>query len=320
VSEPSILDVRGLSTDYTVRRGGKTFQIHAVKDVSFTLARREVLGIVGESGCGKTSVGRSIVRLAKPHRGEVLFSGKNIFTAGSDELRKLRLKIRMVFQDPFASLNPRRSIGDSIAETGDIHGLFESGSNRQQQIEQALANVGLDSSLATHFPHELSGGQRQRVGIARAILPAPDVVIADEPVSALDVSVQAQVLNLLVDLQETMGLSIVFISHDLGVVGQISHRVAVMYMGRVVETAATRDIIDRPIHPYTRTLMAARPMPDPKVRIKAGIEIGEPPSQFDRPRGCPYARRCAIATPHCETNDPSLRIVAPGRMVACHNV
>jgi peptide/nickel transport system ATP-binding protein/oligopeptide transport system ATP-binding protein len=320
MSEQPILDVRDLSTDYTVKRGGKTLQIHAVKDVSFTLARKEVLGIVGESGCGKTSVGRSIVRLAKPHRGEVLFAGKNIFTAGRDELRKLRLKIRMVFQDPFASLNPRRSIGDSIAEPGDIHGLFESGAERRQQIEQALSNVGLDASLATHFPHEISGGQRQRIGIARAILPAPDVVIADEPVSALDVSVQAQVLNLLVDLQETMGLSIVFISHDLGVVGQISDRVAVMYMGRIVETAATRDIIDQPIHPYTRTLMAARPKLDAKIRIKAGIDIGEPPSQFDRPAGCPYAKRCALATALCGISDPSLRTIASGRMVACHNV
>ncbi len=279
-----------------------------------------MLGIVGESGCGKTSVGRSIVRLAKPHRGEVLFAGKDIFTAGSDDLKKLRLKIRMVFQDPFASLNPRRSIGDSIAETGDIHGLFDNKADRQRQIQQALTNVGLDGSFAAHFPHELSGGQRQRVGIARAILPAPDVVIADEPVSALDVSVQAQVLNLLADLQETMGLSMIFISHDLGVVGQISDRVAVMYMGRIVETAPTRDITDRPIHPYTRTLMAARPKPDPKIRIAAGIEIGEPPSQFDRPAGCPYARRCALATSQCETDDPSLRTVAPDRMVACHNV
>ena len=197
----------------------------------------------------------------------------------------------MVFQDPFASLDPRRSIGDSIAEAGDIHGLFENiariGSG---EIEQALTNVGLDGSFAARFPHELSGGQRQRVGIARAILPAPDIVIADEPVSALDVSVQAQVLNLLADLQEMMGLSMVFISHDLGVVGQISDRVAVMYMGRIVETAATRDIVDRPIHPYTVTLMAARPRPDPKIRIKPGIEIGEPPSQFDRPAGMPLCQ------------------------------
>ena len=315
-----ILDVRGLATDYTLKRAGKTVRVHAVKDVSFTLAKREVLAIVGESGCGKTSVGRSIVRLAKPHRGEVLFAGKDIFTAATDDLKKLRLKIRMVFQDPFASLNPRRSIGDSIAETGDIHGLFESKADRQRQIQQALTNVGLDGSFAARFPHELSGGQRQRVGIARAILPAPDVVIADEPVSALDVSVQAQVLNLLADLQESMGLSMIFISHDLGVVGQISDRVAVMYMGRIVETAPTRDIIDNPVHPYTRTLMAARPKPDPKIRIPAGIEIGEPPSQFDRPLGCPYAKRCAIATSHCESADPSLRTIAPGRMVACHNV
>jgi peptide/nickel transport system ATP-binding protein/oligopeptide transport system ATP-binding protein len=320
VIEQPILDVRGLSTDYTVRRAGETFKVQAVKDVSFILAKGEVLGIVGESGCGKTTVGRSIVRLAKPHRGEVLFGGTNIFTAATDELRKLRLKIRMVFQDPFASLDPRRSIGDSVAEPGDIHGLFETRSDRRRQVEKALKDVGLDGSFTTRFPHELSGGQRQRIGIARAILPAPDVVIADEPVSALDVSVQAQVLNLLADLQEIMGLSMVFISHDLGVVGQISDRVAVMYMGRIVETAATRDIIDRPIHPYTRTLMAARPKPDPTIRIKAGIEIGEPPSQFDRPLGCPYAKRCSIATSHCEIDDPPLRTIAPERMVACHNV
>jgi oligopeptide/dipeptide ABC transporter ATP-binding protein len=320
VIEKPILDVRELSTDYTVRRAGKWFKVHAVKDVSFTLAKGEVLGIVGESGCGKTTVGRSIVRLAKPHRGKVIFGGMDIFAAAPDELRRLRLKIRMVFQDPFASLNPRRSIGDSVAETGDIHGLFESRADRWRQVENTLKYVGLDGSFATRFPHELSGGQRQRIGIARAILPTPDVVIADEPVSALDISVQAQVLNLLADLQEMMGLSIVFISHDLGVVGQISDHVAVMYMGRIVETAATRDIIDRPIHPYTRTLMAARPKPDPKIRIKAGIETAEPPSQLDRPLGCPYAKRCSIATSYCVTNDPPLRTLVPERMVACHNV
>jgi oligopeptide/dipeptide ABC transporter ATP-binding protein len=320
MTQSPLLEVRGLSTDYTLKRGGRAVRIHAVKDVSFALGKGEVLGIVGESGCGKTSVGRSIVRLAKPHRGEVLFAGQDIFTAKADDLKKLRLKIRMVFQDPFASLNPRRSIGDSIAETGDIHELFESKADRQRQIQRALANVGLDKSHATRVPHELSGGQRQRVGIARAILPAPDVVIADEAVSALDVSVQAQVLNVLADLRESMGLSMIFISHDLGVVGQISDRVAVMYMGRIVETAPTHDIIDRPTHPYTRTLMAARPKPNPKIRIKAGIEIGEPPSQFDRPLGCPYAKRCPLMTSICETNDPALRNITYDRMVACHNV
>jgi oligopeptide/dipeptide ABC transporter ATP-binding protein len=319
MTEQPILDVRGLSTTYTVKRAGRTFHVHAAKDVSFTLGRGEVLGIVGESGCGKTTVGRSIVRLAKPHSGEVLLGGRNIFTARGDELRRIRLKIRMVFQDPFASLDPRRSVGDSIAEAGDIHRCFAATADRRAQIEQTLKNVGLDASFAGRFPHELSGGQRQRVGIARAILPAPDVMIADEPVSALDVSVQAHVLNLLADLREAMGLAMVFISHDLGVVGQISDRVAVMYMGRLVETAATRDILDRPIHPYTRRLMAAMPKPDPALRIKPGIDMSEPPSQFDRTAGCPYAARCPLATARCTAEDPPLRDLGARRRIACHN-
>jgi oligopeptide/dipeptide ABC transporter ATP-binding protein len=226
----------------------------------------------------------------------------------------------MVFQDPFASLNPRRSIGDSIAETGDIHGLFQDNAGRNRQIEKTLNDVGLDGSFAARFPHELSGGQRQRVGIARAILPAPDVMIADEPVSALDVSVQAQVLNLLADLRESIGLSMIFISHDLGVVSHVSDRVAVMYMGRVVELAATGEIVNRPMHPYTRTLMAARPKADPKIRIKPGIEIGEPPSQFEKASGCPYANRCPIATSRCAVDDPVMRDIGSGRLAACHNI
>jgi peptide/nickel transport system ATP-binding protein/oligopeptide transport system ATP-binding protein len=320
MSEQSILDVRGLSTDYAVKRGGRTIQVHAVEDVSFTLARGEVLGIVGESGSGKTTLGRSIVRLARPHRGQVLFNGVDIFTAKAGTLRSLRLKIRMVFQDPFASLDPRRSIGDSVAEAGDIHGLFAKAVDRTRQIENALIEVGLDPSFATRYPHELSGGQRQRIGIARAILPTPEVVIADEPVSALDVSVQAQVLNLLADLRDKMRLAMIFISHDLGVVAQISDRVAVMYMGRTVETAATREILDRPIHPYTRALMAAMPTPDPNIRIKPASEVNESPSQFDRPIGCPYARRCSIASAGCVERKPELREVAPRRLAACHNV
>ena len=320
MTDQPILDVRGLSTRYTVKRGGKTIHVQAAKDVSFTLARSEVLGIVGESGCGKTTVGRSIVRLAKPHQGEVLLGGRNVFAARGDELHKMRLKIRMVFQDPMASLDPRRSIGDTIAEAGDIHGLFANGADRRAQIEQALCNVGFDGAFASRFPHELSGGQRQRIGIARAILPAPDVMIADEPVSALDVSVQAHVLNLLADLRESMGLAIVFISHDLGVVGQISDRVAVMYMGRMIETAVTRDILDRPIHPYTRHLMAAMPKPDPTTRLKAGIEASEPPSQFEKTIGCSYRARCPLASSICATEEPPFRTIEAGRSVACHNV
>jgi peptide/nickel transport system ATP-binding protein/oligopeptide transport system ATP-binding protein len=314
------LHVRDLSTRYVVKRGGRTHQVEAVRGVSFTLARGEVLGIVGESGCGKTSVARSLVGLARPHAGEVLLGDQNILKANAANLRALRLKIRMVFQDPFASLNPRRSVGDSVAETGDIHRLFRGSGDRDHQVEKTLSDVGLDASFAGRFPHELSGGQRQRVGIARAILPTPDIIIADEPVSALDVSVQAQVLNLLADLREKIGLSMIFISHDLGVVSHVSDRVAVMYMGRIVEMAATRAIIDQPVHPYTRTLMAARPKPDPKIRIKPGMEIGEPPSQFERAEGCPYVKRCPIATSRCALEDPKLRQFGPDRLIACHNV
>ncbi len=315
-----VLDVRDLSTHYTVKRAGRVHQIEAVRHVSFTLAGGEVLGIVGESGCGKSSVARSLVGLVRPHHGEVWFGDRDIIKATTAERRALHLKIRMVFQDPFASLNPRRSIGDSVAESGDIHGLFHNTTDRRSQIAKTLDDVGLDSSFATRFPHELSGGQRQRVGIARAILPAPDIIIADEPVSALDVSVQAQVLNLLADLREKIGLSMIFISHDLGVVSHISDRVAVMYMGRVVETAATRAIIEQAVHPYTRTLMAARPKADPTIRIKPGMEIGEPPSQFEKAEGCPYVKRCPIATSRCRVEDPSLRSFGEDRAVACHNV
>jgi peptide/nickel transport system ATP-binding protein/oligopeptide transport system ATP-binding protein len=235
-------------------------------------------------------------------------------------LRAMRLKMRMVFQDPFASLNPRRPVGDSIAETGDIHGLFANRDERRRRVAEVLEAVGLGASYATRYPHELSGGQRQRVGIARAILPTPDLVVADEPVSALDVSVQAQVLNLLADLRETLSLSMIFISHDLGVVGQISDRVGVMYMGRLVELAPARELLAEPLHPYTRTLIAAMPKLYPPSRIKPGIELGEPPSQFDQPPGCPYVKRCPLAQEICSRVDPTLNARAGERMVACHAV
>jgi oligopeptide/dipeptide ABC transporter ATP-binding protein len=317
----AILDVRELKTSFDVKRSGRRYRVRAVDCVSLSLAEGEVLGIVGESGCGKTTLGRSIVRLVQPDSGTVNYKGADVMAARGSALHALRLKIRMVFQDPYASLNPRRSIGDSVAEAGDINGIFKSRSERMALITSTLTAVGLDPSYGARYPHELSGGQRQRTGIARAILPTPAVIIADEPVSALDVSVQAQVLNLMMDLREQLNLSILFISHDLGVIGQISDRVAVMYTGRIVELADTRTILKRPLHPYTQALMLAVPRPDPAKRIAGAIETGEPPSQLNRPIGCAYAARCPMANGRCRVETPNLRYFGENtQMVACHNL
>ncbi len=316
-----ILEVRDLKVSFSVRRAGRKLRVQAVDGASLSLAEGEVLGIVGESGCGKTTVGRSIVGLIRPDSGTIRFKRAETIGAGRSGLREMRLNVRMVFQDPYASLNPRRTIGDFVAEAGDINGFFKSRAERSAAIAATLTAVGLNPSFAARYPYELSGGQRQRAGIARAILPAPSIVIADEPVSALDVSVQAQVLNLMMDLREQLGLSMLFISHDLGVIGQISDRVAVMYMGRIVEQAGTRTVLDHPIHPYTRALVAAIPSPDPSRRIQAAIETGEPPSLFEQPRGCAYAPRCPIASDRCRIDAPELRFIGHGdRAVACHNV
>ncbi|MBR0839934.1 ABC transporter ATP-binding protein [Bradyrhizobium liaoningense] len=316
-----ILDVRELEVSFNVRRAGRKYRVQAVDGASLSLAEGEVLGIVGESGCGKTTVGRSIVGLVQPDSGTVKFKGAEMIGARGTNLGEMRLNVRMVFQDPYASLNPRRTIGDSVAEAGDISAFFKSRAERSAAIAATLTAVGLDPSFAARYPYELSGGQRQRVGIARAILPTPSIVIADEPVSALDVSVQAQVLNLMMDLRERLRLSMLFISHDLGVIGQISSRVAVMYMGRIVEQAGTRTVLDHPLHPYTRALVAAIPMPDPSKRILGSIETGEPPSQFARPRGCAYAPRCPMASDRCLIDIPELRPAGTdGRAIACHNV
>jgi oligopeptide/dipeptide ABC transporter ATP-binding protein len=319
MSTSPLLEVSDLHTSFTLRRDGRRITLPAVAGVSFEVARGEVLGIVGESGCGKTTVGRSIMRLTPSQRGQVRFDGIDILQAKRHDVDMKRLNMRMVFQDPYSSLNPRRVIGDSIAEAGDIHHLFASRSERFRSIEQTLVEVGLDPSFASRFPHELSGGQRQRVGIARAILPRPDLMIADEPVSALDVSIQAQVINLLADLRERLGLSIIFISHDLGVVGQISDRVAVMYMGRIVETGPTNTILRDPQHPYTRKLMAARPRLDPSIRIKGGINLGEPPSRFQPQAGCAFAARCSLVSAQCRVTAPALRQVGDIE-AACHNI
>jgi oligopeptide/dipeptide ABC transporter ATP-binding protein len=321
MSDLPLLSVQDLHTGFSVRRGGKKVRVPAVDGVSLTLSAGEVLGIVGESGCGKTTVGRSVMRLAKADSGQVLFQGRDVLQAEGADLNDLRLNIRMVFQDPFASLNPRRTIGHSIAEAGDINGAFTSTQDRRDRIADSLNAVGLDPSFAHRFPHELSGGQRQRVGIARAVLPVPKIVIADEPVSALDVSVQAQVLNLLMDLREDLNLSMIFISHDIGVIGFVSDRVAVMYMGRVVESDATKALLASPAHPYTKALMEAIPVVGPNRRIQAASALSEPPSQFHRATGCAYAPRCPLASSVCHETAPDLRpLSSSGRVVACHNV
>ena len=321
MSSDDILAVRDLKVSFTARRAGRKYRVQAVDGVSLSLAEGEVLGIVGESGCGKTTLGRAIVGLVQPDGGNIAFKDDDAIAAGGAALRAMRLNVRMVFQDPYASLNPRRTIGDSVAEAGDINGIFRDRTDRSAMIASTLTAVGLDPSFATRYPYELSGGQRQRAGIARAILPTPSVVVADEPVSALDVSVQAQVLNLMMDLREQLRLSMLFISHDLGVIGQISSRVAVMYMGRIVERGATRAVLDHPLHPYTRALIAAIPKPDPSKRILGAIEASEPPSLFKRPAGCAYAARCPLASDRCLVDIPQLRSAgADDRALACHNV
>jgi oligopeptide/dipeptide ABC transporter ATP-binding protein len=315
----TLLEVEDLHTGFSIRRDGKNSFVPAVRGVSFSIGRGEVLGLVGESGCGKTTVGRSIMRLASAQAGAVRLGGRDVLAARGAALRELRLKLRMVFQDPYASLDPRRRIADSVAETGDIHRLFRDRQSRARQVGETLTEVGLNPSFGERFPHELSGGQRQRVGIGRAILPRPELIIADEPVSALDVSIQAQILNLLADLKEQLGLAMLFISHDLGVVGQISDRVAVMYMGRIVEIGPVAEILNAPRHPYTRMLTAARPRIDTSRRIKPGIELGEPPSRVFVGEGCSFRDRCPLATDRCAHDDPKLRPVGAA-LAACHNI
>ncbi|WP_226781194.1 ABC transporter ATP-binding protein [Oceaniglobus trochenteri] len=318
MSDP-VLDIRNLRKTYHVRRAGKSHEVRAVDDISLAVQSGETLGIVGESGCGKSSLARAVMGLSKADGGQVMLGGTDLLTMERQALAQARLRIRMVFQDPYASLNPRRSVGESVAEAGDIHGIFKSGEERRRLVGEALDRVGLGAQYADRFPHELSGGQRQRVGIARAILPEPELVIADEPVSALDVSIQAQVLNLLAELKGRLGLTLMFISHDLSVVAKISDRVAVLYMGRIVEISPARALFRDPRHPYTELLITAIPRPDPSTRITGAIEADEPPSRFAQLEGCPFRDRCPRRTEICATEAPALREVAPGRFVSCHH-
>ena len=314
-----ILEVRDLAKRFPVRSPlGRTQIVHAVEGVSFTVGHGETLGLVGESGCGKSTVGRMIVRLIEPTEGTILIDGSDISHRPERQLGDLRRKVQIVFQDPYGSLNPRMRAGDIVGEPLLVHGVAR-GSALADRVETLFKRVGLRPDQMRNTPGQFSGGQRQRIAIARAIALGPDLVVADEPVSALDVSIQAQVMNLLSELQEELGLSYLFIAHDLGIVRHVSDRIAVMYLGRIVETGDVDAVFDDPRHPYTRSLLAAVPRPDPKRRLaERDLPAGEVPSPIAPPPGCAFHPRCPLATDRCRSEVPALRPVG-GALVACHN-
>lgn len=316
-----LLEVRHLKVHFPVRHGvfsRASAWVKAVDDVSFEIAPGETLGLVGESGCGKTTLGRAIVRLNQPTSGRVLFEGEDIARLNGAELRARRRKLQIIFQDPYGSLNPRLTIEDSIGEALDIHRLAADQLARRERVAELLRSVGLDPIFAQRYPHEFSGGQRQRIGIARALAVEPRLIVCDEPVSALDVSVQAQIINLLQDLQAERGVAYLFIAHDLAVVEHISRRVMVMYLGRVMELAGAKTLIRAPRHPYTKALISAVPVVDPASKRQRILLSGDVPSPIHPPSGCPFHPRCPIAEERCRREVPLLREVAPGHHAACH--
>jgi oligopeptide/dipeptide ABC transporter ATP-binding protein len=318
---PPLLSIQDLEKSFAAR-GSAFRRSHgrravAVDRVSLEIARGEKVGIVGESGSGKTTLARCLIRLVEPDAGSIVFDGADVTHAPRAELQRIRRRMQMVFQDPYSSLNPRVRIGEAIAEPARVHGVVERSGGRAH-AHRLLELVGLPATAADRYPRQLSGGQRQRVAIARALSVEPEFLIADEPVSALDVSIQAQILNLLDDLVSSLSLTMVFIAHQLSVVRHVSDRVAIMYLGRVVEIAPAKEIFSSPQHPYTVGLLEAAPRPDPSLRHRNPAIRGDIPSPFDIPSGCRFRTRCRFAEERCTTDDPALRAVAPGHQVACH--
>jgi oligopeptide transport system ATP-binding protein len=322
VSSDLILDVRDLVKHFPVGQGffgGGTAVVKAVDGVSFAIRRGETLGLVGESGCGKTTTGRCILQLERPTGGQVIFEGRDLVPLSEAELRPVRRRLQVIFQDPFSSLNPRMTVGQIIGEPLGVHGIVPDRAARPARVQELLRQAGLLPAMAHRYPHELSGGQRQRVGIARALAMEPSLIICDEPVSALDVSIQAQIINLLEELQAELGLTYLFIAHDLSVVRHISDRVAVMYLGRIAEITDRKSLYENPQHPYTRALLSAVPIPDPAIEAQREHIVlgGEVPSPLHPPPGCVFHPRCPIAIEECRRAVPELREVKPGHFAAC---
>ena len=315
MSEP-VIEARGLGVTYSYRRGFRRRRLTAVEDVTLSVSRGETLAIVGESGSGKSTLARALLRLERPSAGRILFEGRDITALPERELRPLRARMQMVFQDPYTSLNPARTVGRIIADAIAVH--EGRGSDLDARVAEALSAVGLEPAHAARRPHAFSGGQRQRIGLARALAPGPALVVADEPVSALDVSVQAQIINLMADLQETRRLSYVFIAHDLGLVRQIASRVAVMYLGRIVETAPAEALYARPMHPYTDALLSVQPVPERRTDRRRVVLSGDLPSPLAPPPGCAFHTRCPVAQPVCQRVRPPLIDHGQGRHLACH--
>lgn len=324
-AEP-LLQVRDLKMYFPVTQGmfiqRKVAEVKAVDGVSFDIRRGETLGLVGESGCGKTTTGRCILQLERPTDGEIIFDGVSLTELDNKALIPLREKIQVIFQDPYSSLNPRMKVGEIIAEPMMVHKIETDAKRRRERVAELLTVCGLNPMMADRYPHEMSGGQRQRVGIARALSLNPEFIICDEAVSALDVSIQAQVINLLEDLREQFNLTYLFIAHDLSVVRHLCHRVAVMYLGKMVELADCDELFDNPLHPYTRALLSAVPVPDPEVERQRAHQIveGEVPSPINPPSGCVFHPRCSMAVAGCSAGVPEFREVKPGHWVACTEV